>query len=97
VNNNIAFFSLAFAQFLHVFNMRGAKEPVFDNQVTRNKYVWLAVIFCIAVLLGAYFIPVLAEVLSFQSLDLREWLLIVIAGVLPSLVIQSIKLVTKNF
>ncbi len=97
VNNNIAFFSLAFAQFLHVFNMRGAKEPLFNNQVTRNKYVWMAVIFCIAVLFGAYFIPVVAEVLAYQTLDLRVWILILVAGVLPTFIIQTIKVFTKNF
>jgi Ca2+-transporting ATPase len=97
VNNNIAFFSLAFAQFLHVFNMRGAKEPIFNNQVTRNKYVWMAVVFCVAVLLIAYFIPVLSEVLAFERLSLRAWFLIVVAGVLPTFIIQSIKIVKKDF
>ncbi len=97
VNNNIAFFSLAFAQFLHVLNMREAKENVFNNQVTRNKYVWLAVIFCVAVLLGAYNIPVLAEVLSFESLGMKEWILIAVASFIPTVVIQLIKLLRKDF
>ena len=97
VNNNIAFFSLAFAQFLHVLNMREANENIFNNQVTRNKYVWLAVIFCVAVLLIAYNIPVLAEVLSFVSLGMREWVLIAVASLLPTVLIQLIKLFRKDF
>ncbi|MEG9328324.1 cation-transporting P-type ATPase [Salinimicrobium catena] len=97
INNNIAFFSLAFAQFLHVLNMREAKENVFNNQVTRNKYVWLAVIFCVAVLMAAYFIPVLAEVLSFVSLGSREWILIAVASLLPTIIIQIIKLSREDF
>ena len=97
VNNNIAFFSLAFAQFLHVFNMRGAKESLINNQITRNKYVWMAVFFCMAVLLIAYFIPVLAEVLELQRLDLRIWILITVAAVLPTIIIQTIKIITKKF
>lgn len=97
INNNIAFFTLAFAQFLHVFNMRGGTEPLINNQVTRNIYVWLAVLFCVAALLSAYFIPVLAEVLAFQPLGFREWVLIVIASVLPAIIIQSIKLIKKDF
>ena len=97
VNNNIAFFSLAFAQFLHVLNMREAKENVFNNQVTRNKYVWLAVIFCVAALLVAYNIPVLAEVLAFETLGMKEWVLIAIASIIPTILIQLIKLFRKDF
>ncbi len=72
-------------------------EPLINNQVTRNKYVWLAVLFCIVALLSAYFIPVLAEVLAFQPLGFREWVLIVIASALPTIIIQSIKLIKEDF
>lgn len=97
VNNNIAFFSLAFAQFLHVLNMREAKENILNNQVTRNKYVWLAVIFCAAVLIISYNIPVLAEVLSFVSMGVKEWVLVAVASLLPTVVIQLIKIFRKDF
>ncbi|UAB85654.1 cation-transporting P-type ATPase [Zunongwangia sp. SCSIO 43204] len=97
INNNIAFFSLAFAQFLHVFNMREGDEPLLNNQVTKNKYVWMALAFCIAGTLAGYFIPALKEIFQFQDLDIRTWILIVIAGVLPSVIIQFIKLVKKDF
>ncbi|MFD0976910.1 cation-translocating P-type ATPase [Salinimicrobium gaetbulicola] len=97
INNNIAFFSLAFAQFIHVLNMREAKENVFNNQVTRNKFVWLAVIFCVTVLLVAYNIPFLADVLSFVSMGRKEWILIAVASILPTVLIQIIKLFRKDF
>ncbi|MCY2686710.1 cation-translocating P-type ATPase [Salinimicrobium sp. TH3] len=97
INNNIAFLSLAFSQFLHVLNMREGWEPVFNNQVTRNKYVWMAVIFCIAAVFTAYFIPVVAEVLNLQPLQPRHWGLIAIASILPTLVIQTIKHIKKDF
>lgn len=97
INNNIAFLSLAFAQFLHVLNMRSGREPLLNNQVTRNKYVWMAVIFCTAVVLAAYFIPVVAEVLDLQPLQARHWILIAMAGILPTFIIQVIKLFKKDF
>lgn len=97
VNNNIAFLSLAFSQFLHVLNMRNASEPVLNNQVTRNKYVWMAVIFCTAAVLAAYFIPVVAEVLDLQPLQVKHWVLIIIASVLPTFIIQIIKVFYKDF
>ncbi len=97
INNNLAFFSLAFAQFLHVFNMREARESIFNNQVTRNKYIWMALAFCVATLFAAYFIPVLAEVLSFRPLGLREWVVIAISSVVPTVIIQIIKSLRKDF
>ncbi len=97
ITNNVAFFSLAFAQLLHVFNMREANEGIFGNQVTRNKYIWMALAFCIAVLVAAYLTPGLAGVLAFQPLEARLWVLIAIASVLPLIIIQFIKIVTKKF
>ncbi len=96
INNNVAFFSMAFAQLLHVFNMRDANEHIFKNQVTRNKYIWMAMLFCIALLFAAYFIPAVSEVLSFQELEARLWFLIIITSLLPLLIIQSIKYFTKK-
>ncbi|WP_037324586.1 cation-translocating P-type ATPase [Salinimicrobium terrae] len=97
INNNIAFLSLAFAQFLHVLNMRSGREPFLNNQVSRNKYVWMAVIFCTAAVFAAYFIPVLAEVLDLQPLEAKHWVLIAIASILPTFIIQTIKFFKKDF
>jgi len=95
--NNIAFFSLAFAQLLHVFNMRDHDEPFFNNQVTRNKFVWMALALCLALLLLAYFVPALSELLSFQSMGAREWLLIVGVSIASVLSIQGVKSIFKLF
>ncbi|WP_225000179.1 cation-transporting P-type ATPase [Cesiribacter sp. SM1] len=97
ITNDVAFFSLAFAQLLHVFNMREARENMFSNQVTRNKYVWMALAVCAAFLLMGYLIPGLAELLQFDGLAPRHWGLVMVAAVLPSIIIQLIKTVRKDF
>ncbi len=97
ITNNIAFFSLAFSQFLHVFNMRDGTEGFFNNQVTRNKYVWMAVALCFVTVIVSYFIPGLADVFNFQDLEMRIWVLIAIASLLPSVIIQLIKFIKKDF
>ena len=89
--NNIAFFTMAFAQLWHVFDMREADEPVFNNQVTRNKYVWFALLFCWSAILAAYFIPGLSDVLSLQELPTKIWVLIGISSLLPMITIQILK------
>ena len=93
--NNIAFFSLAIGQLLHVFNMREAEEPVFNNQVTRNKYIWYALAFCIIMLAAAYLIPVVSNALSFEKLEKDAWLIIAITAILPLLTNQIIKKIWK--
>ncbi len=80
-SNTITFFSLAVAQLLHVFNMRDADEPWFFNQVTRNKYVWMALAFCLTSLIVVYFVPVLRSLLAFQILSPEDWLLVFGAGI----------------
>lgn len=97
VTNDVAFFTLAFAQLLHVFNMRDAKEPFFNNQVTKNKWVWLALLVCASFLLMGYLIPGLAELLHFDGLSPRLWALVIGASLLPSIVIQLGKAVWKGF
>ncbi|MCE7056418.1 cation-transporting P-type ATPase [Algoriphagus sp. AGSA1] len=97
ITNNVAFFSMAFAQLLHVFNMRDPHENVLNNQVTRNKYIWMALAFCGVTLIAAYFIPAVSDVLSFQELEPRIWGLIIVTSLLPLVIIQSLKLVTKKF
>lgn len=94
--NNVAFFSLAFAQLWHVFDMRESNEPVFINQITKNKYVWMALGLCSAILLTAYFVPGLNEILSFQYMEGRVWLLIGITSLLPIIVSQIIKSIFKE-
>jgi Ca2+-transporting ATPase len=96
IKNNIAFFSLAIAQLIHVFNMRNADEHFFINQVTRNKYIWMALAICFAALFAAYLIPGIADVLSFEKLEWDIWALIAICSILPFLVIQIIKFLYRK-
>ena len=91
ISNNIAFFSLAIAQLLHVFDMREAEERIFNNQVTRNKYIWLALGICAIILFAAYTIPVISNALSFVELSWTAWGIIAATGILPIITIQIIK------
>jgi Ca2+-transporting ATPase len=93
--NTVAFFALALSQLLHVFNMREPDENIFVNQVVKNKYIWMALGICIAALVAAYFIPLLHNVLSFETLSGIHWLLAGGAAVATLIVIQAIKGIFK--
>jgi P-type Ca2+ transporter type 2C len=82
---SVSFLTLAFAQLLHVFNMRGRRSHVLRNAVTRNPYVWLAVALCTAILLLAVYAPPLAAALQILPPDLTGWALIAAASAAPLL------------
>jgi Ca2+-transporting ATPase len=80
---SVSFLTLAFAQLWHVFNMRGRGSPVFCNAVVRNPYVWLAVGLCVAILLLAVYLPIVAEALRVVPPDGAGWLLVMTASLAP--------------
>ncbi|MBC8155698.1 MAG: cation-transporting P-type ATPase [Bacteroidetes bacterium] len=97
--NTITFYSLALAQILHVFNLySGEGRPSFrmmvDNEITRNRFVWIATTFCILVLVLTYYVPFLREALSLQPLSISALELIVLAGIVPLLVLQTVRKLT---
>lgn len=93
--NNIAFFSLAISQLLHVFNMREPSENIFINQVSQNKYIWMALAFCVIALIAAYTVPLLSDILSFQQLTHIPWIIIAATSLLNLFTIQMLKQIFK--
>lgn len=89
--NNIAFFSLGFSQLLHTLDMRDHDESVFVNQVTTNKYVWIALAFGFVMMGLTYFHPGLSDLLKLQRLDANVWIVIATASAMPMIFIQIIK------
>jgi Ca2+-transporting ATPase len=79
----LSFLTLAFAQLWHVFNMRAREAGLFRNDVVGNVYVWGALALCVALLLGAVYIPILADVLTVVAPDVRGWTLVLGASLLP--------------
>ncbi len=87
----ISFLILAFAQLWHVFNMRENGTNIFVNGVTRNKYVWFALLICVALLLMAVYVPFLANLLSLVNPTLTGWLIVLAGSLAPMLIGQVLK------
>lgn len=86
--STIAFYALSWVQLLHVFNLySGRQTSLINNEITRNRYVWLALLVCVGILLLTYYVPVLSQILAIQAIDRKALLLIVGAGLFPVLVI----------
>jgi Ca2+-transporting ATPase len=75
--NAVLFYGLAATQLLHVFNMVSIGTPLRDNDVLRNRYVWMALALCTGLLLLTYYQPLLHDLMGVQPLTLVAVLLIV--------------------
>jgi len=84
----VSFLTLALTQLWHVFNLRANGSGLLDNQVTRNRFVWLALAICGLILFAAFAVPALASVLHLAGIGWRGWLLVATASVLPTLLGQ---------
>lgn len=80
---SVAFCTLALAQLWHVFNMRGDLGRMFDNEITRNPWIWAALALCLALVLLAVYAPVLSDVLRLADPGAAGWLVIAIASLVP--------------
>lgn len=92
----ISFLTLAFAQLWNVFNMRDSKSSIINNDVTRNPYVWGALVFCSILLLAAVYVPVLNRVLSTTDPGAAGWGLVLLMSLLPMFITQIVKQVLSR-
>jgi Ca2+-transporting ATPase len=92
VLNNVAFITLAFAQLFHVFNMSSAHSNFIVNDITKNKFVWLALSICIILLVLVYAFPQMRLVLGLEVLSAQVWAVSILAGSIPLLLVQGFKI-----
>ena len=84
----VTFLTLAFAQLWHVFDMRHARAAPFNNEVTRNPWVWAALALCTLLLAVPPYVAPMAQVLHLAPLTPAMWSVVVAMSLLPMLVVQ---------
>ncbi|MBX9853407.1 MAG: cation-translocating P-type ATPase [Cytophagaceae bacterium] len=89
--NNILFYTLIFSQLWHVLNMASAKASFFNNEVVKNKYVWMAIFSCLALVVLSYWIPVMRKVLGIYPMSYYDWLVCLGFSGLSLVIIQILK------
>lgn len=89
--NNVAFFTLAFAQLFHPFNLIKRGENIFKNGIVRNPHLWAAIALCSILLLGASSVSPFDGLLglAFPSTDM--WLLIALGSFIPVPILHLFK------
>ncbi|NBA88373.1 HAD-IC family P-type ATPase [Emticicia sp. CRIBPO] len=97
IANNIAFVTLAFAQLFHVFNMASKDSRLLINEITKNKFIWLALLICTGLLILVYVIPQTRSVLGLVILSPEQWYLCLLSSLIPLIIFQVYRLFLKLF
>ena len=87
----VSFLILAGAQLGHVFNMVSPRSGFFYNEVTRNPWIWGAIVLCIGLLVAAVYVPILSEVLGTVEPGKEGWMLVLTLSLAPVLVGQTLR------
>ena len=87
----LAFVALALAQIFHLGNARSALPVIGLHRVLANPYALVAVGLAVGLLVLAFHIPILSEVLDLHPLSGRDWLVISGLGLVPAITGQTIK------
>jgi Ca2+-transporting ATPase len=91
VANNLTFYTLILAQLWHVFNLPSYRQSFFRNEITQNRFIWLAILLCILLVGLAYAIPILREVLQLEPIPWNWLILVVPFSLLPIFFVQLFK------
>jgi len=80
---SVAFATLVMAQLFHVFDCRSSRS-VFHRNPFQNKYLVLAVLSSVLLMLGVFYIEPLQPIFKTVPLGLREWAISLVAAGIPT-------------
>lgn len=89
------FLTIAFAQLWHVFDMRGPRSGIIINEVTRNPWIWAALVLCGVLLAAPPYWPPMAEVLRLIPPNGVMWGVIAGCSLAPMLLIQFVRVIAS--
>lgn len=92
--NTLTFYALSLTQLLHVFNLHLNRNGFLNNEVTRNKYVWMALCLCLTILVTINNVFFLRSSLTLERLTNELIWLIAAAGLFPLLITRLRSLLT---
>jgi P-type Ca2+ transporter type 2C len=76
-----------------VFNMASAQSKLFVNEITKNKFVWFALLICTAQMILVFAVPQMRMVLGLNLLSSDMWMVAIIASLIPLVLVQLYKIV----
>jgi Ca2+-transporting ATPase len=92
----VTFLTLAFAQLWHAFNMRHPRSKLLRNEVTRNPWLWGALLLCTALLAAPPYLEPIAGVMHLVPPTPIMWAIILGASAAPLVVTQAVTLTLES-
>ncbi|MDO7905258.1 calcium-translocating P-type ATPase, SERCA-type [Paenibacillus sp. JX-17] len=80
---SVAFATLVMAQLIHVFDCRSSRS-IFHRNPFQNKYLVLAVLSSVILMLAVMYIEPLQPIFKTVPLGLREWAIVLVAAGIPT-------------
>ncbi|MET4081964.1 Ca2+-transporting ATPase [Pedobacter sp. UYP30] len=96
VINNVAFITLTACQLFHVFNMSSVHSGMIINEVTKNKFVWIAFLLCFSILATAYVFSQSRSALNLNFISLNAWVIALMASIFPLICVQLYKFFVRK-
>lgn len=92
----LSFLTLAFGKLWFTFNLRSPNSGILRNEVTRNRWVWGAIVLCVALLLAAVYLPGLSDLLQTRALGWRGWALLLGMSFIPLVAGQFVRALQRR-
>lgn len=95
MGQTMAFSVLAFSQLVHAYNIHSPRRTVFAT-FFKNKWLVLATLANLLMMLAVLFIPVLSDIFKLVPLDVAHWLVVIGLSLVPLPLVELMKLLGLN-
>ncbi|NLW16528.1 MAG: calcium-translocating P-type ATPase, SERCA-type [Firmicutes bacterium] len=92
----MAFATLVFCQLFHVFDCRSETMGIMEKGLFTNPYLIVAVFLSSLMFLAVLYVPGLRRLFDTVALDLTQWVVVLVAAGLPTLVIGLRRLLRRR-
>ncbi|BAP84997.1 cation-transporting P-type ATPase [Paucilactobacillus hokkaidonensis JCM 18461] len=93
----MAFATLGLIQLFHAFNSKSIHQSLFTIGFWKNKYFNLAILVAFLLLAITIWLPGFNQLFHVTHLELSQWAVVVIAGILMIVIVELVKLVQRKF
>lgn len=93
----VTFLTLGFAQLWHTFNMRDPQSPIIINEITRNSWLWSALLLCATLLAVPPYLPPAALLLHLAPPTAHMWSVVLLFSLAPLIATQAIGVVGRGW
>ena len=92
----MALTTLVLSQLIHVFECKSEKVPLFKIDIFNNKYLVLAVLSSILMMIAVIYIPFLSSVFHTAQLTLMQWAIILFFSLIISFINSLFNMIDKE-